>query len=124
MSKQGKVPLHKNDDRLPEFQLMSKGLGKNYLTENMVTWHKADLLNRMYLPLKDGKKAALPRYYKDKIYSESEKNRINRHMAIVTGEEEQKQIVEHGENYHHIMAERAIAQFRKMYKKSKENEKL
>lgn len=27
MSKQGKIPMHKNDDRQPEFSLMSKGIG-------------------------------------------------------------------------------------------------
>lgn len=124
MSKQGKVPLHKNDDRLPEFQLMSKGLGKNYLTESMVKWHKDDLLNRMYIPLKGGKKAAMPRYYKDKIYVESEKNRIGRHIAQITEDETDVQMAELGDNYFHIIAQRTIAQFRKMYKKSKENEKL
>lgn len=36
MAKPGKIPLHQNDDRVPEFSLMSKGLGKNYLTEAMV----------------------------------------------------------------------------------------
>lgn len=28
MTKPGKIPLHHNDDRVPEFALMSKGLGK------------------------------------------------------------------------------------------------
>lgn len=31
MMKPGKIPLHRNDDRVPEFRLMSKGLGANYL---------------------------------------------------------------------------------------------
>ena len=33
MMKKSKVPLHRNDDRQPEFQLMSKGLGLSYLTD-------------------------------------------------------------------------------------------
>jgi hypothetical protein len=78
MSKEGKIPLHINDDRQPEFQLMSNGLGKNYLTENMIKWHKNDIENRMYIPMKEGKKIAMPRYYKDKIYNESDKTRISR----------------------------------------------
>jgi hypothetical protein len=124
MSKEGKIPLHKNDDRQPEFQLMSKGLGKNYLTDNMIKWHKNDIENRMYLPMKEGKKIAMPRYYKDKIYNESDKTRISRHLAKITEDETDAQMLIQGENYFHNMAQRAIAQFRKMYKQSKLNEKL
>lgn len=32
LSKKSRIPLHKNDDRTPEFALFSKGLGDNYLT--------------------------------------------------------------------------------------------
>lgn len=39
----------------------------------MVHWHKSDLENRMYLNLPNGKKCAMPRYYKQKIYNETEK---------------------------------------------------
>lgn len=69
-------PMHSNDDRLPAFPLMSKGLGKNYLSDEMLLWHNEDLDNRMYLNLKEGKKCAMPRYYKDKIYSLEERKRI------------------------------------------------
>jgi hypothetical protein len=74
--KDSQIPLHKNDDRQKEFALMSKGLGSNYLTEKMVQWHKNNLENRVYIPLKDGKKAPMPRYYKQKMYDESEMERI------------------------------------------------
>lgn len=76
ITKPSKVPLHKNDDRLREFSVMSKGLGKNYLTPAMVAWHKRDLDNRMYLNLEDGKKCSMPRYYKEKLYSEDERKVI------------------------------------------------
>ena len=76
MAKPTKVPLHKNDDRQREFSLMSKGLGKSYLTTNMIKWHKADLLERMYCNIKDGKKIAMPRYYKDKIYNNEERGEL------------------------------------------------
>lgn len=65
---------HKNDDRESEFSLMSKGLGLNYLTENMIKWHLDDLEKRQYVNLPDGKKASLPRYYRDKIYSDDQKS--------------------------------------------------
>jgi hypothetical protein len=124
MSKKGKIPVHKNDDRQKEFQLMSKGLGKNYLTEKMIRWHKDDLENRMYVPMKDNKKIAMPRYYKDKLYSESEKNRIVRHMEDIMLESDEKEMEKHGKNYFSYLAERHLNLFRQMHKKSKENEKI
>lgn len=65
------------DDSQAEFQLMSKGLGKNYLNQKMISWHKADLENRMYVNIGDGKKASMPRYYKNKIYNDKEREQIN-----------------------------------------------
>lgn len=35
-----------------------------------------DLDNRMYCALEEGKKIAMPRYYKDKIYDEHQRKRI------------------------------------------------
>lgn len=64
------------DDRLPEFSLMSKGLGVNYLTPGIKKYHYDDLENRMYCPLEDGKKIAMPRYYKNKLYDDEQKEAI------------------------------------------------
>jgi len=82
MLKPGKIPMHCNDDRQKEFRLMSKGLGKNYLTKGMIQWHKNDLTNRMYCNLSDGKKISMPRYYKDKIYNDIERKEIADAFAL------------------------------------------
>lgn len=119
MSKEGKIPMHRNDDRLPEFALMSKGLGANYMTPDMIKWHKADLLNRMYVSIEGGKKIAMPRYYKDKIYLESERERI----AFFAKLESEKRLIEfeeyaykkYGDDWHRVKAESDIMLFRKMY---------
>lgn len=66
-------------DAEPEFAIMSKGLGLDYITPQMVKWHRADLKNRMYVNLEDGKKATMPRYYKDRIYSKVEREEIADH---------------------------------------------
>lgn len=76
INKIGKIPAHELDDREPEFQLMSKGLGKNYLTKQMAKWHKADITNRMYLTLKGGTKVSMPRYYKEKLYTQHQRQMI------------------------------------------------
>lgn len=67
---------------------MSKKMGSNYLTKEMVEWHRKDLLNRMYLPLKGGGLASMPRYYKEKIYTEYERNLIGDHLK----EQEEKEL--------------------------------
>lgn len=77
MQKPSKIPLHANDDRQKEFQLMSKGLGSNYVTQAVKKWHKAALTERMYCNLPDGKKIAMPRYYKDRIYTLEERSRVS-----------------------------------------------
>lgn len=60
-------PMHANDDRVPEFSLMSKKLGSNYLTANTVAFHRGDL-KKAYITVEDGIRIALPRYYKDKLF--------------------------------------------------------
>lgn len=90
MSKQSKIPLHKNDDRVKEFGLMSKGLGANYLTEAMRNWHHADKNNRMYCNLMDGKKIGMPRYYKSKIYTDEERKIVGWHTRKKQVEQQDK----------------------------------
>lgn len=60
------------------FNLMSKGLGKNYLSAQMIAWHKptknfSDYRNYV---LVDGAKRHLPRYYKTKIFTKLDLVRI------------------------------------------------
>lgn len=81
ISKKTLIPQFKRDDRIPEFSLMSKKMGINYITKNTLKWHKKDLLNRMYCPLKDGKKIAMPKYFKEKIYNILQRNMIAQHIA-------------------------------------------
>ena len=66
------IPMHKNDDRLPEFSLMSKKLGLNYLSEKIINYHRADI-ERNFITLEDGKKISLPRYFREKIWTETER---------------------------------------------------
>jgi hypothetical protein len=125
MSKESKIPMHKNDDRKKEFAVMSKGLGKHYLSEKMIKWHKNDLLNRMYVPIEDGKKIAMPRYYKDKIYTEEEKDKINEHMGKIDELEEIKMLEFYGSIYEkeRIKMEEGLKAFKKMYKNSEKERK-
>lgn len=58
------------------FYLMSKNLGIGYI-DRMLEWHRSDVYNRSYYP--DGPfKKHLPRYYRDRIFTDYEKSIINR----------------------------------------------
>lgn len=121
MEKQRIIPMHRNDDRNKEFSVMSKGIGENYLTEKITRWHKNDLDNRMYLPLKDGRKIAMPRYYKEKLYNENERKRIAFFQKFMAEELLRKEQAEHGYDYEKIMVERTQEKFRRMYKSAHKN---
>ena len=79
MCKPKTIPEHEEDDRQQEFALMSKKMGINYLTVQMLDWHHADLQNRCYINSYQHK-IAMPRYYKDKIYSLLDKQIIAVHI--------------------------------------------
>nr|QJB19837.1 MAG: replication initiator protein [Microvirus sp.] len=114
ISKASKIPLHKNDDRQKEFSLMSKGLGSNYLTKNMLQWHKNNPEERVYVPLLDGKKAPLPRYYKEKIFDVYEKEKIAFHFQKKATLSQELLVKEHGNNLASFLAEQYLNGLRKM----------
>lgn len=61
--------------RVAPFSLMSRrpGLGSNYISEEMIAWHRSDRKNYTLL---NGVKRHLPRYYKTKIFSKVDLVRI------------------------------------------------
>jgi len=67
MLKEPQIPKHKNDDRKKEFRLMSKGLGKNYLTPNIIKYH-TNRPNENYVTIEQYK-IPMPRYYRNKLYA-------------------------------------------------------
>lgn len=58
----------KQDEQLREFSLMSKGIGKNYLTPAIINYHSQ--LENCYLTTENGYKMPLPKYYKEKLYDD------------------------------------------------------
>lgn len=80
VSKPRRIPEHKRDDRQKEFSIMSKGLGDNYITDATRKYHKSDL-SRNYLTLPGGYMKALPKYYRDRLYDEDERNVQNKRIV-------------------------------------------
>lgn len=67
ISKAGLVGKFDRDDRVKEFSLMSKGLGKSWVTPQKVAWYQADPVNRQYAMSDFGTKIPIPRYYKPHV---------------------------------------------------------
>lgn len=122
--KPSRVPLHKNDDRQPEFALMSKKLGMNYLIEQMINYHKNDLEKRMFIPLQDGKKIAMPRYYKDKIYNEQERKKISKFIQQKVEKENDLNHKKYGDDYEKHLVESYRHKFETYYKNQRLSETL
>ena len=104
---------HKNDDRQKNFQLQSTGLGKSFLTPQMSQWYQSLPAERQYAQLPDGRKIALPRYYRDKIFSDSIRAQI-RDIQLERIEEIQlKEMQKQGDLYWHNKDQKAKERFRK-----------
>lgn len=86
INKEKKIPMWHGDDRQPEFSLMSKGMGKNYINEQTIKFHRNRGEFKPYVVLKDGIKQRMPRYYKEKIFNEFERKMIG-YSAEKTAEE-------------------------------------
>ncbi|AKI26948.1 replication protein VP4 [Microviridae Fen7918_21] len=123
INKTQRIPLFEGDDRAPEFSLMSKGLGKNYINKRTIKWHRNDMENRLHLPLAGGSKAYMPRYYKQKIYAKYEVN-------LIVEKLQEKNIAQTERNtllnpkLPSETIEHHFNQFRKDHLKSKKSEKL
>jgi hypothetical protein len=66
-------------DKQPPFSLMSKGLGSNYLTSEMVSYHNASVKNS-HVTREGGQKQALPKYYKEKLYTDDMRQEVTHYL--------------------------------------------
>lgn len=64
--------IGRDDNRIPEFSLMSKGLGKNFITPEIETFYNRRL-DISYVVNQSGVKVPLPRYYANKMFNENTK---------------------------------------------------
>lgn len=76
IDKEKRIPLHDRDDRVKEFSRISQKLGVSYIEDKQnVAWHLADIEGRAYVS-EGAKKLPMPRYYKEKIYTKAQRQRI------------------------------------------------
>lgn len=77
-----------DDDRAPEKALMSKGLGLSFLTPEMIKHYKDDVSRPV--TMLGNKKIGLPRYYRDKIFTDTEKKIRNKLLMPFNDEKYEK----------------------------------
>lgn len=145
ITKKSRIPQHMNDDRVREFSLMSKGLGKNYVGEwikdckevmdkngrirkvyfdvnisdsKIKEWHNKGF-DRMYCNLEDGKKIAMPRYYKDLVFNEHKRKACGYFAQKKYLEKQRKEMQELGDDYFRTKAEGEKAALAKMERDTK-----
>lgn len=87
------VPEHKRDDREKEFSLMSKGLGLNYITAKTELYHAQDP-TRMYVVESGNTKVAMPRYYRDRLYTEDQVKQFTKEVKYKIDEHEQEKMAD------------------------------
>lgn len=78
--KDGKIPIHQNDDRIPEYRRSSLKLGLNYLSSAVIKFHRQNPLAH-YIVMEGGFKLAIPRYFREKIWQKEELQKINEQIA-------------------------------------------
>lgn len=88
MDKHAVIPMHGRDDRLKEFSIKSQGIGTSYLTKKNIDWHRRDIENNTYVITPEGFRVSLPKYFRDKIYTDSERKRIRKHINSVMEDKE------------------------------------
>ena len=104
------------DGREPVFNLISKGLGKSYIDSHK-SWHNdLPITERAYIPY-HGQKLALPRYYKEKLYSSGKRKAYASLMAKNAEEREHEFREKMGDDNYFSIVNSRIGEFvRKVHK--------
>ena len=132
IDKEKKIPIHKNDDRVKEFSLMSKNLGRTFIQdydEDNKVWIPKSKINdyfKQHLGENfvhiNGNKVPLARYYRNKIFSEHEKQlsaQITATNILFNEEKEEAKFLNKGKDYSIFKALQRHYRYRKFYSNSK-----
>lgn len=97
IDKPKRIPMHKRDDRIREFSIMSLGIGSNYITPQIIEYHHREIDNN-YIIQDGGQKHPLPKYYRDKIYSKEYKRKQTKYIIHTLKQQEEEKEKEHYNN--------------------------
>lgn len=105
------------DDRQREFSIMSKGIGKSYSESDVVrSFHRTNRAS--YIQHPDGYKSAMPRYYRDSIFSSEEVQEIvleNMNEYRRKEDEHVKDMLKkYGDDYPRVLHEQKVRNLEKL----------
>lgn len=126
MDKKKNVPIHDRDDRVPEFSVMSKGLGQSYLTAHMKEYHRRRI-DQLYLVKRGGFRIAMPKYYREQIWDDDEKAlqlRLIYEACELRDYELDKKAARKGLSLEAWKRKRAEARYLQFQKRNSKNRKL
>lgn len=83
------LKFDKREHEVKPFSMISHGLGIGYLTDQMIAYHRKDLVPYAMKP--GGYRISLPRYYKDKIFSMIDKLIMKKRADLYRRELDMKQ---------------------------------
>lgn len=99
------------DDREPEFSLMSKKMGLNYLTPQMIKYFRD---RKIFTIVKEnGELISMPRYYKNKIFSPQELKEMYKEYINILDIDMENKIKDIGSEYFKRQADEIKALLRK-----------
>lgn len=75
MDKPHGIPRYDRDDRQKEFSLMSKNLGISWMSRPAILQYFKENLDQLYITRPGGTRLAMPRYYRDRMFTPMEKLR-------------------------------------------------
>lgn len=129
IDKPTRIPAYEGDDRLPEFSLMSNGLGKNYINAKSRTYHQSDPTGRYYVSTDTGLKLAMPRYYRDQLFTDAQKKEQNKAALyeqyennIIHRREFEQKFKGSGYTFEQYLESQVYARYEQFYKNQKPRE--
>jgi len=131
IDKDAVVRGRRDDDRVHQFAVMSKGLGDNYVTPEIVDFHHDDY-SRLYLVRDGGHKVAMPRFYKDRIYNADDGGHqrwlIQTAVDAKEADNYQQYTVKYGDNPNYTYAQyvesQRLARYKSFYSQQRKRDKL
>ena len=115
------VPAHKRDDRIKEFSLVSKNLGKNYVTDSIIKYHNANPF-QLYTTEVGGKKIPMSRYYRKMLFDADTQKRQQEYVDQLLDEkywEEVAELEKKGIDAVAYMEARKMTKYKRFYKNQK-----
>lgn len=130
LDKKRRTTKHSREDFAREFSVMSRGLGKNYISDETKKYHR-EHPDQLYLTMPGGKKIAMPKYYRNQIWpvdemelERSEQLRSVHQAAMEKQKEDTKKAIKNGIPYSEYKRQKVDASEYKFHRYNSKTRRL